>query len=65
MQWRIEDHLSADTYQHLVRISETLTLSEGKVLIREGGLIALCLSWNRALWVCRKRQVMANSNWAP
>ena len=37
MQWRIEDHLSADTYQHLVRISETLTLSEGEVLIREGG----------------------------
>jgi len=36
MPWRIEENLSADTYQHLVRIAETLTLSEGTVLITEG-----------------------------
>ncbi len=34
--WRIEEHLSSDTYQHLVRIAETLNLSEGTVLITEG-----------------------------
>ncbi len=36
MSWRLEENLSADTYQHLVRIAETLTLSEGTVLITEG-----------------------------
>ena len=36
MQWRIEEHLSADTYQQLVGIAETMTLSEGQVLITEG-----------------------------
>ena len=37
MQWRIKEHLSADTYQHLVDIAETQTLSEGDILITEGG----------------------------
>ena len=36
MQWRIEENLSADTYQHLARIAETITPSEGDVLIIEG-----------------------------
>ena len=34
--WRIEQHLSLGTYQHLVRIAETLNLTEGTVLITEG-----------------------------
>ena len=34
--WRLEEHLSSDTYQHLVNIAETLHLSEGTVLITEG-----------------------------
>ena len=37
MHWRLEEHLSASTYQHLVRIAEPLTLSAGEVLITEGG----------------------------
>ena len=36
MQWRIEEHLSPDTYQQLVGMAETLTLSKGQVLITEG-----------------------------
>ncbi|MDP7637079.1 MAG: iron-containing redox enzyme family protein [Phycisphaerae bacterium] len=37
MRWQLEEHLSTDTYQHLLRIAETLTISEGEILIREGG----------------------------
>jgi len=36
MHWHLEDNLSADTYQHLTRIAETITPSEGDVLIIEG-----------------------------
>jgi len=36
MKWRIKENLSADTYQHLTRIAQTITTSEGDVLIVEG-----------------------------